>query len=273
MVPVVVHSIRVARRLDCVETLAYRPVPDRMEMHLEPLAVQFRYVALQCFGIDVAVSVALCPGAVRVDVRFENRRREVLEHAVLHDLHRGRAKTARVLGGTAARDHLGDLLCATGALPPERTDDSCREFPALSHLRVKAEGVSPEVIADDGVLPGGDAQRMKVLLRKAKAGLQFFPRGLGKDLLDKIHRAFVQGSLRRTVRQTFDSAVARVWGLLTDAAEFQSLAVHPCSVPVAVGEEYRPVGNGGVEILRRWCSTIEELHRPASASDPRLVGM
>ncbi len=38
---------------------------------------------------------------------------------------------------------------------------------------------------------------------------------------------------------------------------------------VAIGQERRPVPHDGVEVLRSGCASVERLHRPPAAHDPR----
>jgi HAAS domain-containing protein len=77
----VAASVRLLRRFDRVERLAHGAVADRVEMHLEAVAVEEGHDAGELLGLvhaDAAV--------VSTRIRLQKRSREVLEHAVLEDL-------------------------------------------------------------------------------------------------------------------------------------------------------------------------------------------
>ena len=75
-------AVRLLRRLDRVERLADRAVADRVQVHLEAVRVEQDEHALELLGL-----VHRHPAVVRALVRLEQRAGEVLEHAVLKDLH------------------------------------------------------------------------------------------------------------------------------------------------------------------------------------------
>ena len=78
----VAPAVRLLRRLDRVERLANRAVADRVQVHLEAVRVEQDEHAPELLGL-----VHRHPAVVRALVRLEERAREVLEHAVLEDLH------------------------------------------------------------------------------------------------------------------------------------------------------------------------------------------
>jgi hypothetical protein len=78
----VAPSVRLPGRLDRIERLTNSAVADRVQVHLEAVRVEQHEHAPELLGL-----VHRHPTVVRALVRLEERAREILEHAVLEDLH------------------------------------------------------------------------------------------------------------------------------------------------------------------------------------------
>src|SRR5215831_19763396 len=176
MVPPAAGPVGGAGRRHGVERLADRAVPDRVEMHLEAAGVDGRDRRLQLLRVEEAGPGACGLTAMAVEIGSQHGGREVLADPVLHDLHAGGAEAATPvpggLGGPvpALREPV-ELPGPGPALPPERADHPGGEQAAPLGLKVGVEAVGRHrVVADDRLLPGGDAQRVQVALALADAG-------------------------------------------------------------------------------------------------------
>ena len=161
MVPGVPRAVRVAGGLAGVERVAHGPVPDRVHVHLEPVGVQRRHGLDELVVLDVREASLLGLVAGRVAVGSEHRAGVVLEHAVAHDLRRGRVEGAR--GATVSRrDQLLHLLDPAVPVPPERPHDAGGELAALAERAVRVLGGRRH----PRVLPSGDPEGVEVGLRE-----------------------------------------------------------------------------------------------------------
>ncbi len=116
VVAVVARTVRDQRGLDRVERLAHRTVAQRVEVRLEPERVQLRDRVLQQFGIHERDAGVVRRHAVRIEVRRQRGRGEVLDDAVLHDLHARRREASDRGARTGIHESL-DLLEAAVADP------------------------------------------------------------------------------------------------------------------------------------------------------------
>ena len=199
---------------------------------------------------------------------------EVLDHAVLHDLHAGGA-VAPAARPLARVDQLIDLLQITRAVPPQRAHHARGERTARGQRRIDVAGVGEGgiAVADDRVLPRGDAERVQVLLRQQDAALDVGGH-VGRDVsLDERHRSFLQRALRLARCVPLDPPVDGVGRRSVDAREAQRGAVHPRRMAVPVRQEHRPIRHHGVEHGAVGYAAGEDVHGPSAAQDPRLVGM
>ncbi len=121
-----------------------------------------------------------------------------------------------------------------------------------------------------GLLPGGDTEGDQVIGARADAGCQRGGTRLGRHASDEVDGALAQRPLRFAVRTADDAPVRRVGGRAIDAGEGQCARVRPTAVPVAVEEEYGPVGNDRIERLPRGRTAREPLRAPAAAAHPCL---
>ena len=103
---------------DRIERLAHGPVPDGVEMWLEPERIQTRDVCLEHLGVDHAHAPVACRTTHVVEVWLEEGAGPVLEDAVLHQLDGGRRITAD-RSAFAPCDELLDLLRAAPPIPPQ----------------------------------------------------------------------------------------------------------------------------------------------------------
>ena len=180
------------------------------------------------------------------------RGREVLEDAVLHDLHARRPEAApgQRLASAYEVGDLGDpeRRGPTTARRPRRRRG--RRFSTASQIG-RTGVVHAGVRADDRVLPGRDAEREQVGLALDAARGSSPPSGVGGSSRDTRSIApswRVPG--RRAVGQPLDPSVGRVRGLGGDPGELEGAGVDPGAVVVTVGQERRPVGHDGVEVGR-----------------------
>src|SRR5207247_9303269 len=93
------------------------PLADSGDVHLAPLDVKPRHGGLQQPGVDERHAPVRGRLAVTVEIRIEDPGCEVLDHAVLHDLHRGGPEPPH-RAPRSPGDQLVDLLIATVAVPP-----------------------------------------------------------------------------------------------------------------------------------------------------------
>ena len=260
--------VRRARGLHRVQRHPHRPVADRVHVHLEAVGVELGEGGLEQLGVDVREPAVVGVTAAPVAVGLEHRAGVVLQHAVGHDLDRGRVE-ARRAAGLAQGAQLVDLLEAASPVPPQRRDHPAGELPAVGQRPVSLHRLR----GHPGVLPAGDAERVQVPLRLEDAFLPAGPvRCRHQPGLVVVRRALVQGPGRLTGRGVaLDPAVGRVGGVAVDAGDLERLAVDPGAVHVAVHQEDRPVGDDRVEVLLARRAAGKVLHRPAAAGDPRLV--
>ena len=100
----------------------------------------------------------------------------------------------------APRDELGHLLDTASTVPPQRADDIDREAPLGEGASIHQSGIArAKVVADDRVLPRGDATAVRVALRLKQGGILVVGRRGGGDCGNERSRALVQGSLRASV--------------------------------------------------------------------------
>ena len=85
---VVGWAVRAESGLGRIQALSGGPVPDRVEVHLEPFAIEPNHRSPKGFGLDEAQPARDAAITCSVEVRAGHRRREVLHDAVLHDLDR-----------------------------------------------------------------------------------------------------------------------------------------------------------------------------------------
>lgn len=214
----------------------------------------------------------------RAEVRVEHRRGAVLDHPVGHDLDgvEREAGAGPELGRVprAARDQLGQLLDAPSPAPPQRAHHVDGEAPLGERPAVHERGIArSEVVADDGVLPAGDAEAEGVALRLEEGRVLVVGRRGGGDRGDEGRGALVQGAARAAVGQPLDAAVGRVGGLGRDAGEREGGGVGPGAVVVAVVEEQGSDRLDLVEQGGRRRAAGEGAHRPAAAGDPGAGGV
>ena len=136
---VVARAVRDQRGLDRVQRLADRAVAQRMEMRLEAERVQLGHGVLQQFRVDERDARFSVGWPVRVEVRRQRRRREVLDDAVLHDLHAGRREPPHASPRPGV-DQPFDLLEPAMTVPPERPDHTSGELAVVGRRDVRIEG-------------------------------------------------------------------------------------------------------------------------------------
>src|SRR5215472_11117933 len=106
-----------------------------------------------------------------VQIGTQHRGGEVLAHSVLHDLDAAGDEPSGVAGAFSALDEPVELADPQPTLPPERTDHPCGKQPAAVCLKVGVEAVGDDrIVADDRLLPAGDAKRVQVTLGLSDAG-------------------------------------------------------------------------------------------------------
>ena len=249
-------------------------------------------IACTCTWKPAAASAATCsrsaPGRrtsgrvlsvgvpAAVEVRRGQRRGAVLGDAVLHDLDAGGAEPA-VRVGRARRS----TRSATCSAPRSRSHHSAPTTSAVrSPLRrgpqVRRAGVvHAGVVADDRVLPAGDAQRVQVGLAGEQRRVVLlggrWPGSVPGDRRASRPRAASRSGGRRRRARSGRAAGRGCRGV--DARELERPAVDPGAVVVAVGQEHRPVGDDRVEVGRGRRAAGERRHRPAAAEDPGQLGV
>ncbi len=155
----------------------------------------------------------------------------------------------------------GQLLGPAAALPPQRADHPPGEQSAAVGFQVGVEAVRDDgVVADDGLLPAGDAQRVQVALALDDAGHLVGHLGPGHDPLDQVHGAFLQGAGRAAVGLALDPAVGWVGRAGGDPGQLQGPGVGPGRVVVPVGQEHRPVGHHPVQVVPGRQAAGEHVH-------------
>ena len=270
---VVARPVRDQRGLDRIQRLAHRAIPKGVEVRLEAERVQLRHRILQQFGIDERDARVVGGQPVRIQVGRQGGRREVLDHAVLHDLHRGRREAPHGPSCPGVDESL-DLLEPAVTVPPQCPDDTSGEFSAGRCRDVRVEGpVTTVVLGDVRVLPRRDAERVEVALRDSEPGRVVLVRVDGSDRRDEAHRSLVQRARGLAIGGAFDAPVPRVRRVARDARQLQRARVDPRAVSVTVRQERRTIGDDGVERLLRRCPAGEHVHVPAAAEDPRRVGV
>ena len=188
----------------------------------------------------------------------------VLDHAVLHDLDRGRAEPAvRVL--LTSLDQLVDLFGATAALPPEGGHHPRGESSACVELPVGRE-VS-HAVGFAGVLEGRDAQAVQILQRILQACLPLLVSDLGH--VHEIHRALLERAdgLSR-VRIAVDAPIRRIGRVTGDPGNLERLRVQPRAVPVRRRQMHRAIRDDSVDQPPIRNPRGERSHRPAASVDP-----
>ena len=214
-----------------------------------------------------ALSVGI---AVGVEVGRQRRRGEVLDDAVLHDLH-ARRREPSDRGACAGVHESLDLLEAAVPIPPERPDHPGGELTVVRRAHVRVQRAIAVVDPDDRVLPRGDAERVEVRLRDAEPGRVVLVGVDRRDGGDEAHRALVQRARRLAVGVAFDAPVPRVRRVARDPGELQRARVDPRAVSVTVRQERRPVGDDRIQRFLRRRAAGEDVHVPSAAQDPRRV--
>ena len=208
---------------------------------------------------------------VRVEVGRQRRRGEVLDDAVLHDLHRGRREAPHGPPRPGV-DESFDLLEPAMTVPPQCPDHTSGEVSAGRSRDVRVEGpVTAVVLGDVRVLPRRDAERVEVALRDAEPGREVVVGVDGRDGGDEAHRPLVQRAGWLAIGVAFDAPVPRVRRVVRDTRQLKRARVDPRAVAVSVRQEHRTVGHDGVERLLRRRPAREHVHVPTAAQDPRRV--
>ena len=270
---------RTAGGSDRIQGVAHRAVAERVEVHLESLAVERGDVAGELLGIDEVQARLAGGAAVAVQVRLQHRRRVILGDAVQHHLHaRGTEPSARRRlprrPGLALVQQLRQLLQAAVAVPPQRADDGGVQRPRLGGTQVGDHGVCVAVAAaDDRVLPAGDAEGEQVILRGQQRPVPVFGGGYGHEPRHQAGGALLQHAHRLAALVLLDPAVGRVRSAGVDARQAQCCAVYPGPMAVSVRQEGGAVPGHRVQRLPGRDAAGERGHRPAAARYPRLVGV
>ena len=259
----VAAAVRLLRGLDGVQRVADGAVADRVHVHLEVARVEECDDALEVLGRDHRD-----PVVVGADVGLEQGAGEVLEHAVREDL-RPADPQAADRAGRAELDEVLELLVAALAVPEEVPLDAHGQLAALGERAVGGERLR----LDPRVLPGGDPERVVLLLRAEDRPLPLLVGGGRQQLHDDGHRVLVQRPLRLAGLEALDPPARWVGRLARDAGGRERDRVHPGAVAVAVVEERRPVGNDGVQVGPARRPALEGVDRPAAADDPVELGV
>ncbi len=265
----VVAQVRTGGRVERVEGLAGRAVPDRVDVDLEVLGGERGHVVPERARIDEGEPRVGGGRAARVEVGRRHGGREVLGHPVLHDLD-ARGPEPPVAVALPPLDQGVHLLLAEVPLPPERADDVRREVAVAGGLQVGRTGIlHAGVVAHDRVLPAGHAQRVEVALPGEESPVVVVGVVGRRVAGDQLHGPLVEGAGGVPVGVPLDAAVRRVRRPGVDPGQLERPAVDPCPVVVPVGQVDRPVGHHPVEVGRGRSAAGEGRHRPASAEDPR----
>ena len=115
-------SVPRSSRLDGVEGIADRPIPDGVEVTLEAMAIESCDDMGELLRVDEVDPPVVRRPPPLVEIGLKHRCSEVLHHTVEHELHRGRAKAGRRL--FPAFQQLLDLFQPPGPIPPQRPDHS-----------------------------------------------------------------------------------------------------------------------------------------------------
>ncbi len=242
-------------------------------MHLEAGRVQRGHVVAQGSRVDEAEALVAGRAATAVEIAVEQAGGEVLDDAVLHDLHRRRPET-HLASRRAPLDQVTELLRTAGPVPPQGPHHPRDELAGLLGPHVDGQGVGlPEQRADRRVLPGGDAVGEHHLLRLQQAGELLVGGGHRCQAFDQRGRPLVQGALRCARRVTLDPSVGWVGCRRVETGELEGSRVGPRAVAVGVAQDRRAVADHGVERLAGRRAVREVGHRPPGAEDPRQVGM
>jgi hypothetical protein len=185
----------------------------------KPLGVQYGHRGRQQLGVDERHAAVGGRRAVGAEIRLQDSRCEVLDHAVLHDLHRGGPEPAH-RAPCSFRHQLVDLFLATVPVPPQGCDDPGGEVAPAGHRGIGTERVVRAT--DDGVLPRGDAERVQVPLGHPEPLLPLRLRDRGHELVHEVHGPFVQGARGLAGFIPFDPSVGRIGGLPGDAGQLQA---------------------------------------------------
>ena len=264
----VVRAVRRPRRLERVQGLSDRALPDRVDVHLEPLGVQAGDGRLQLLGLDERRPAVVGGPALGVQVGLEDGGGEVLDHAVLHDLDR-RGREPPDPAPLARREQVLDLLDPPVPVPPQRAHDPRGQLPGGGDLPVGVEGRI--AAADDRVLPRRDPERMQVALRGEEPFDPIRRLRLGDVPLDEDERALVHGARGFARRVADDPPVRRVGRVARHARDLERAGVHPSAVTVPAHQEHRPIRHHAIEDVLRRVAAREDVHRPPAADDPRFL--
>ncbi len=268
VVPVVARTVRGTRRLERVERHPYRAIADRVHVHLEALCVERRRRLAELVLVEERDAAVAGRVPVSVEVRLEHRGGEVLADAVRHDLHarRGEPAYARAL---ATLQQERQLVEAAPAFEPQGADHARGERAALGGRHVGIEAVlDRRVLADDRVLPRGDAQCVQVTLPDQQPLNLLLERRARDQPADEVHRPFVERPAGGAVGVALDAAVGGVGRAGVHARELERPRVDPGAVVVAVVDEHRAVGDELVQDVLGRGAAGEHVHRPPAPEDP-----
>ena len=134
----VVPEVRVAgalvRRFDSIECITCCRIPERMEVHLEPLGGQCR----DDIGHDVGFDHRYAARAAFDEVGLEHRGRVILHDTVDEDLDaRGADIAPRI--SLAQFEHARNLLLGARVVPEQRGDDAHSELGLFVEVLVSLE--------------------------------------------------------------------------------------------------------------------------------------
>ncbi len=159
-------------------------------------------------------------------------------------------------------------------VPPQRAFDPGRELPAPRGRQVDRQRVSrAEVVADDRVLPGGDAPGVQVSLGQQQASQPVLEGNRGNVPAHQCRGALVQAALRCPAGLALDPAVRRIRCAGVDPGQFERAGACPRPVRVPVQQEGGAAAGYLVEQLATGGTAGEPLHPPAGARDPGLAGV
>ena len=261
------------RGVEGVQRLADRPVPDGMHMHPEARDVEPGYLLGQVGRIHIGEPAVPGLAAAAIQVGVDHPGGEVLRDAILHDLHGAGPEPAH-LALLPPVEQVVQLVCAAAAIPPQGALDPGGERAVPRGGQVGRQRVRKvQVLPHDRVLPGGDAQRVQVLLGQQQPAELLGEGRAGHEPAHQQCRGLVQGALRLIVRPALDPAVPGVGGGGGQARQVQGPGIGPGAVAVPVGQVGRPVRDHAVQQFPRGGAAGEPLHPPAAAVDPLPVRM